>query len=99
MSEHKGAEHWLNKERGTKTRLSLEQVEEIMIELRDGQSQLFIAAEFNISRGTVRAINEGRYELYRIEGYKYPVVERKPAVEYVKKDDAYPDDYSDPRIR
>ena len=97
--EHKGSEHWLNKERGKKTRLSLEQIEEIMIELRNGESQSFICTEFNISRGTVRAINEGHYKLYRIEGYNYPVVKRKSAVEYVKKDDAYPDDYSDPRIR
>ena len=97
--EHKGAQHWLNKDRGTKTRLSLDQIEEIMIELRNGKSQSFIGTEFNICRGTVRGINEGRYKSYRIEGYNYPVVKRKPAVEYVKKDDAHPDDYPDPRLR
>jgi DNA-binding NarL/FixJ family response regulator len=92
---HKGAQHWLNKDRGIKTKLTGGQIEEIMIELRDGQSQNFIATEFNASRSTIQAINEGRYAKYRVPSYRYPVAKREPAVEYIEEDDEqnYPEEF------
>ena len=87
MTEHKGAQHWLNKDRGIKPKLTQEQIEEIMIELRDGQTQSFIATEFNVSRSTIQAINEGRYRKYRIPGYNYPVHKQEPETEQTGKDD------------
>ena len=93
MTEHKGAQHWLNKDRGIKPKLTQEQVEEIMIELRDGQTQSFIATEFNVSRSTIQAINEGRYSKYRIPDYRYPVAEREPAIMVIKEDEEILDEF------
>tara|TARA_Y100000590_G_scaffold23842_1_gene27220 strand:+ start:684 stop:950 length:267 start_codon:yes stop_codon:yes gene_type:complete len=59
------------------TLLSPEQVEEIMIELRNETPMHVIAKDFSISRAMIQGINEGRWKVYRLDGVSYPVVDKK----------------------
>ena len=51
--------------------LSEDQVEEIMIELREGTSYKRISKMFKVSHYSIQDINLGR--CYSIDGYNYPV--------------------------
>jgi phage portal protein BeeE len=53
--------------------LSMDQIEEVHIELRVGTTTRNIAAMFNISSQLVGHINNGDYEHYRIRSFVYPV--------------------------
>jgi hypothetical protein len=55
-------------------KLSPEEVEEIMIELRAGTSANKIASGFGISSCMIRQINNGQVDCYRIDGVTYPIV-------------------------
>ena len=61
----------------SENRLSLEQVEEIMIELRNETSLTVISKDFGVSRALIQGINEGRWVAYRLEGVSYPIIDKK----------------------
>jgi len=54
-------------------KLSPQQLEEVMVELRAGTSHTVIAKQFKISKALVHQINEGERRCYRIDGMVYPI--------------------------